>query len=202
MPARPPLRTVKRIASHDGGGTEMTKGIGRRTLRMVLVGGTLFIAAAGIAYATIPGSNGTISGCYVKDNLSGAGKLRVIDADAGKKCKSTENAVTWNQQGQPGPQGPQGPQGAQGPQGPQGPQGQPGLSGYVLVNHQDTVAPNTGKVIAAACPAGKKALGGGFASGDPNLVWVLSIPNPDGTQWEVQVQNNDWFNTAHVGVYA
>src|SRR5207249_1561856 len=83
----------------------------RPLLRMLLVGTALFATATGIALATIPGSDGVISACYVKDGLAGAGKVRVIDAQAGKVCKATENALSWNQRG---PQGPQGPQGQQG----------------------------------------------------------------------------------------
>jgi hypothetical protein len=66
------------------------------------------LAAGGIAYATIPGGSGTISGCYNETN----GFLRVIDAEAGDACKNAEEPLAWNQQG------PQGPPGDQGPPGP------------------------------------------------------------------------------------
>src|SRR5215207_5809794 len=59
--------------------------------------------AAGVAYATIPGQNGVIHGCYNK-----AGILRVIDASAGEACAAGETALEWNQQGPPGAQGPPG----------------------------------------------------------------------------------------------
>jgi hypothetical protein len=81
--------------------------------RAVLVAvAAILVLAGGIAYAAIPGANGTITGCY-KAN----GSLRVIDAEAGQTCTSSEQQLTWNQTG---PQGPEGPQGPTGPPGPSG----------------------------------------------------------------------------------
>ena len=74
----------------------------RRLVAAAVVVIALFVCG-GVALATIPGSNGVISGCYVKDGYSGAGKVRVIDAQAGKTCNSTENALSWNKQGPRGP---------------------------------------------------------------------------------------------------
>lgn len=85
-----------------------------------------------VAAASIPGSNGTITGCYVTP--AGAnefeetpGALRVIDPTdttesnpAVSTCTDGEATITWNQQGQPG---------ATGPQGPTGPAGAPGATG-------------------------------------------------------------------------
>jgi hypothetical protein len=82
----------------------------RRKLAVVSGIAILGLAAAGIAYATIPDSGGVIHGCY--DTKTGA--LRVIDAGG---CVSKEAALNWNQTG---PQGPQGIQGVPGPQGPAG----------------------------------------------------------------------------------
>jgi hypothetical protein len=59
----------------------------------------LAVALGGVAYATIPDSNGTIHGCYQKND----GALRVVDSTAG--CRSSEQAIDWNQQGTPGPPG-------------------------------------------------------------------------------------------------
>jgi hypothetical protein len=69
------------------------------------------LLAGGVAFATIPGTGGLISGCYEKR----IGILRVIDKEAGKPCTSFETPISWNQQG---PQGLQGPKGDPGPQGP------------------------------------------------------------------------------------
>jgi hypothetical protein len=53
--------------------------------------------SAGAAYATIPGGDGVIHGCYAKSG----GTLRVVDASV-TKCKSGETALTWSQAGVPG----------------------------------------------------------------------------------------------------
>lgn len=89
------------------------------------------LAAATLASATIPGPDGTITGCY--DSKLGTGVLRVIDAS--QQCLRSETRITWNQQGQPGAagpagqQGPKGDTGAQGPAGPAGPAGEQGPKG-------------------------------------------------------------------------
>jgi hypothetical protein len=56
----------------------------------------LAVALGGVAYATIPDSNGTIHGCYQKGN----GNLRVVESSS--DCRSSEQALDWNQQGPPG----------------------------------------------------------------------------------------------------
>jgi hypothetical protein len=53
----------------------------------------LGLTAGGIAYASIPGSNGVIHGCYQKLN----GQLRVIDPGTGGTCTVSENPLDWNQ---------------------------------------------------------------------------------------------------------
>src|ERR1700730_2265578 len=103
---------------------------GQRHLRLnVLFVGLGVIAslvlAAGVAYASIPGPNGVITGCFATKS----GDLRVIDAQAGAQCTKKEQQLTWNQTGPPGPAGATGPQGAQGPQGPQGATGPAGPQG-------------------------------------------------------------------------
>ena len=97
----------------------MRNHLSRRAL--VLSVATLALAAgAGVAHAMIPASgSGVISGCYEKRT----GILRVIDAEAGKKCTPYETPISWNQGG------PQGPTGDKGPTGDNGPQGEPGVAG-------------------------------------------------------------------------
>jgi hypothetical protein len=56
----------------------------------------LAVALGGVAYATIPDSNGTIHGCYQKNG----GSLRVVESSS--DCRSSEQALDWNQQGPPG----------------------------------------------------------------------------------------------------
>lgn len=50
-------------------------------------------AAAGVAYAAIPGSDGVIRACYDKKT----GVLRVIDAEAGQTCRTNENGIALAQ---------------------------------------------------------------------------------------------------------
>jgi hypothetical protein len=53
----------------------------------------------GIAYATIPDSNGVIHGCYKKSG----GTLRVIDSAVTSCDPNNETSLKWNQTGPPGP---------------------------------------------------------------------------------------------------
>jgi len=87
----------------------------------------LLTVARVATFATIPSSNGVISGCYSKSG----GTLRVIDSSV-TTCGSNETLLTWIQtgpQGPIGPMGPQGPQGATGPTGATGPVGATGPTG-------------------------------------------------------------------------
>ena len=114
-----------------------------RTFRVLAVSAGFLALAGGVAYATIPNSTtAVISGCYGKTT----GLLRVIDAQAGKKCTSLEVPIAWNQKGPQGPAGAAGPQGQAGPkgntgdpgpQGVQGEQGPPGAPGADGVNGKD-----------------------------------------------------------------
>jgi len=97
----------------------------------------------GVAFATIPGSGGMISGCYERNS----GLLRVIDAGAGATCRSSETPLDWNQQG------PRGPQGEKGDPGPKGDPGEPGPRGPAgTVNELD-------QLNGVACNIGKPAQG-------------------------------------------
>ena len=172
----------------------MIRTLGTRGLRMVLGAIGILVAAAGVAWATIPGANGVINGCYARSG----GTLRVIDGTV-TTCKAGETSLNWNLAGQQGPQGPPGLQGPQGPQGakgeagsqgvqgqkgdpgaqglpgPQGEQGVPGsagapgangVSGYEVVAVTFLVAPFGQETSATApCPAGKRPVGGGFSPG-------------------------------------
>jgi hypothetical protein len=98
------------------------------------------VAIGGIAYAAIPSSNGTIQGCYQKAN----GSLRVVESAT--ECKKNEQAISWNQKGQPGPPGAQGeagPRGASGPKGDQGPPGDPLTANVPAVRVSATTAQPT-----------------------------------------------------------
>ena len=96
-------------------GLSSLQGRGRRTLVL----STMTVLFTGIiAFASIPGANGIIYGCY----SNGSGILRVID-NSTTQCKSNETALNFNQTG------PQGPQGVPGAPGPQGLKGDPGPAG-------------------------------------------------------------------------
>jgi len=63
---------------------------------------------AGIAYASVPDSNGVIHGCYATKD----GSLRVIDTGSGGACDAKkETPLTWSQKGPTGARGPTGPAG-------------------------------------------------------------------------------------------
>jgi type VI secretion system secreted protein Hcp len=104
----------------------------RKGLKFALPTVAALGAGTALAVGAIPGSDGTITGCYVTNgDIQGVryGELRVIDPstvgpagqfDETHQCGSDEKTITWNESGPQGPQGPQGPAGAQGSQGPQG----------------------------------------------------------------------------------
>lgn len=88
------------------------------------------------AYASIPASDGTITGCYKPSD----GKLFVIDSTA--TCPSGTNTLTWNQTGPQGLTGATGATRATGATGATGPQGPAGViaSNSVLINTAQTVS--------------------------------------------------------------
>jgi hypothetical protein len=125
------------------------------------------LAAAGIAYATIPDANGVYTAC--KLNLTGT--IRLIDPSLPttsllQHCTSLETQIGWNQQGQPGPAGPAGPQGAKGdagptgsagpagPAGPQGPKGDPGPAGTGTLAYDTHGLPALGGPLLGLPPVG------------------------------------------------
>lgn len=139
---------------------------------MAVLGVLAVVGVVGVGFAAIPGSDGTIKGCYATTNglLLGIpyskGDTRIVDA--GEPCRSYEQAVTWNQQGQPGTPGTNGTNGTN------------GVSGWerILVN-------GTGHAT-AKCPAGKVLLGGGgTVLGVINAQSALVSSAPlDDTQWQ------------------
>lgn len=92
-----------------------------RINRMVATGVSVgVVVSGGVAFATIPGPDGTITGCYTKNAgvFDAKGAVRVVDA--GSECRSSELVLTWNQTGPPGPAGLQGPPGEPGQDGADG----------------------------------------------------------------------------------
>lgn len=105
----------------------------RVPLKLLLPTAAALGAGAAVAVGSIPGSDGTITGCYYTDTHAGStipyGTLRVIDPTATNPpgfdwavnaCVANEATITWNQQG------PTGPTGATGPRGPAGGDGASG----------------------------------------------------------------------------
>jgi hypothetical protein len=174
----------------------------------LVAGGAAFAGATGII-----GADGKINGCY-RSGGDQQGQLRLVsDADA---CRPNEEPISWSQAGPTGPQGPQGPagpqgatgpqgpqgpqglQGAQGPQGPQGaqgPQGQQGasgLAGFQIVEATETSDTSAFTSAIAACPAGKRIIGGAFqilgqvGDGEGHGPRVLISRKFNGETWFVQ----------------
>jgi hypothetical protein len=157
-----------------------TKRWWQRRLVVAAVGVAVLLVGGGVAFATIPGSGGAISGCYAKKD----GTLRVIDS--GAQCKIGENVLTWNQtglQGAPGPAGPQGPKGDTGPQGPPGPSASPGF--VHVIGNQIAVPEYELTDVAVECPDGKMAVGGGFQGSDAvRVLQSIGVDYPAG--WAVE----------------
>jgi hypothetical protein len=145
----------------------LRRGASRAALVLVAAGALVGVGY-GVAYASIPAPDGTITSCYTKST----GAMRVIDPTTAS-CKTGETKLTWTQQGTAGPQGPAGPQGATGATGPQGPAGPTGPSGTAAfgANTQQAAA-GTG----AQCTLGQIILSAGtVANGVPANGQILSI---------------------------
>jgi hypothetical protein len=100
----------------------MLKMVGSKALKLWPIGVAVALIS-GAALASIPGPNGVIHGCY---DPTQRGALRVIDKNAGQRCRAAEKPLPWNQTGppgQPGSPGPSGPPGASGSPGPAGADG-------------------------------------------------------------------------------
>jgi hypothetical protein len=106
-------------------------------MRTVLFAVALLAVTGGIAIASIPARDGTLTACVNKKT----GAIRAIDtAKKGAKCKKGEKKVVWGQRGPAGvrgatgaagPEGDRGPAGPAGATGPQGSQGPPGPQGPI-----------------------------------------------------------------------
>jgi hypothetical protein len=140
----------------------------------------LFVALGGSSYAAVTvlprASVGTpqLKQSAVNSKKVADGSLLVKDFKAGQL-----------------PAGPQGPQGPQGEQGPAGPQGAPGISGFQIVESPAiNVDPGRTAQGTVTCPAGKKAISGGYETASSSNV-TLNRTGPSGTTaWYVRITNN------------
>jgi len=104
---------------------------------VALIAAALGLAIGGIAYASIPDSNGVIHACY-NTGANPSGALRVIDTGLNSTCSKNEKSLSWNQRGPTGPAGSNGTNGTPGTTGPTGPTGPKGsdatVNGYATRN--------------------------------------------------------------------
>lgn len=150
----------------------------------------VFIALGGSSYAALRVTGKSVpkdaltgadiknlTGKDVRDNtLTGADVRKLTSADVADGGLLAEDFG-------PG-QLPAGPQGLRGVPGPAGP---PGISGYERVEVVDNfTADETFERVVAACPAGKKILGGGVAVQDSKIGITSSFLTSLG-DWFVQV---------------
>jgi hypothetical protein len=151
----------------------------RRKLTITL--GIIFsvLLFGGVAYASIPGPDNVIHGCY-KTNNPGQGAVIVVDSAA--SCPSGFTILNWNQIG---------------PQGPAGANGTNGVSGYETVLGDVAVVEPGNWNTTVICSIGKKPLGGGFSVGGfvngSNIVTVSrfnqdGLGNPNG--WFIEGENH------------
>lgn len=146
--------------------------------KALLILAALLAVAGGIAYAAIPGSDGTISGCYKLSD----GTLRVIDAEAGATCKSSEKPITWSQTGPPGEDA--------------------GPVRIATVSQSTSIPAASISGIDVVCPPEMMAVSGGYNFNTPGahiVVWK-SLQSPSSNRvWEVGFRNDDgnaWLVTA------
>ncbi|MFL5817895.1 MAG: hypothetical protein ACJ76L_09855 [Conexibacter sp.] len=158
----------------------------RPSAGVVLAIVALFVALGGSSYAAVnvlpKASVGTpqLKPSAVNSKKVQDGSLLVKDFKPGELPAGPQ-----------GPQGPQGDQGPQGPQGPSGPQGAPGISGFQIVDGPSTsVDPGRTSDESVTCPAGKKAISGGYETGSSSGVTLNRTGPLTTSSWYVRITNN------------
>jgi hypothetical protein len=107
----------------------ISRRLSRRGVRLLALVGVLMVAAAGVAWATIPDAGGVYTAC----KLNATGTIRLIDPSLPtssllQHCTSIETAISWNQKGQKGDAGLAGANGTNGLNGNDGAKGADGSS--------------------------------------------------------------------------
>jgi hypothetical protein len=146
-----------------------------RHLGAAAVAGAAVLLAAGIAYATIPDSNGVVHAC-----VKGNGDVSVIDPSAGQTC-GKDAPLDWNEPGASGADGQPGPPGLPGAP------GAAGSSGYERVVEQFSTDTNGNGQGEADCPTGKRVLSGGYEL-TSTMRPSRSAPTSDGGGWVANVE--------------
>lgn len=149
----------------------------------------LFLALGGVGYAATQLPRNSVGAAQLRPGAVTGAKIRagaVTGAavrDGSLSVQDIAGGVPAGPAGARGPAGPAGEPGARGLAGPKGdtgargPDGAPGISGYERVEAVADVLPgNTSVVVTAACPAGKRLLGGGVALRDQKLRVVAADP--------------------------
>lgn len=155
----------------------------------------LFLALGGVGYAATQLPRNSVGAAQIRpDAVTGAkiragavtgadvrdGSLSVQDLAGGIPTAPAGARGPAGPAGEPGPRGPAGAAGPKGDTGALGPAGSPGVSGYERVEASRDVLPGaTSVVVTAACPAGKRLIGGGVALRDPKLHVVAADPQFD-----------------------
>lgn len=148
--------------------------------RIAVLIGTLLLLVGGVAYASIPSPDGTISGCYNNAN----GSLKVIDTEAGASCSGNETALNWDQ-----------------PEVPIGDQ----LTLRVFDDMGPIPAQSFGTAF-AQCPSGTVVVAGGFSDNGWSSIYDVDIsssaPNSQNSGWVVQIYNHETIEVPGGGAIA
>lgn len=64
-----------------------------------------------------------------------------------------------------------------------------GIAGYQVVVQPANLSAQQQRTITVQCPAGKKALGGGFGGTESNLQVFESRPMADGSGWQISAKS-------------
>jgi hypothetical protein len=161
--------------------------IRNRSLGTIL-GLCLALMLGTVALAAIPGTNGVITGCYRPET----GRLRVIDAQSGKKCERGENQITWNQTG---------PAGAKGTTGAQGSQGLPGLPGAIGPKGDPGSQGLPGAIGPQGDPGAQGPAGAQGPQGLPGAIGPQGVPGPKGINWRSEYLPETTYQPGDAVVY-
>ena len=164
---------------------------------MVVACLALFVALAGTSVAAVSQlvPRNSVGTAQLRDNAVARVKVRNNAINSTKVQNRSLLAVDFAAGQLPaGPAGPAGSAGPAGPAGPAGAAGPPGVSGYEIVTASNAVTATTLNSVAVPCPAGKRAFGGGSLNSltvGGEGPWIYrSVPNADGTGWNVATGRN------------